>query len=359
MLEINRQLLDARLREAEAAADLQRAGVIETQRGLLSGEARELMKMITISHLSNTVPRLCRNFLSGLFICCLLLRFFVKDWIGAFAVLYYSTPLPILAIFAFGLGLIWRFSRRMRLARFYFIFALGCLSVWSYESFSLNSHAATPSNMKLFFWNAAHTKRADEIADYIHQFNADLIGIVEAGTKTKKVRSAWKNAFPNYNVELLEGEMALITRGEILSKESGSLGRRGRFNLLEVTLNGERFHVLLVDIDGDPLRSRAPAFASLAKMIRAYSHAKLIVMGDFNTPFDSVLFESFRQELTHAFERGGGGFAETWPVPLPVLAIDHIWVSKNINVANCNLNWSRFSDHRSVVANVALPLNQP
>jgi len=317
------------------------------------------MKLITISQLRNAAPRLCRNFFSGLFICCLVLRFFIKDWIGAFAVLYYSTPLPILAIFAFGLGLIWRFSRRMRLARFYFIFALGCLSVWSYESFSLNSHAATPSNMKLFFWNAAHTKRADEIADYIHQFNADLIGIVEAGTKTKKVRSAWKNAFPNYNVELLEGEMALITRGEILSKESGSLGRRGRFNLLEVTLNGERFHVLLVDIDGDPLRSRAPAFASLAKMIRAYSHAKLIVMGDFNTPFDSVLFESFRQELTHAFERGGGGFAETWPVPLPVLAIDHIWVSKNINVANCNLNWSRFSDHRSVVANVALPLNQP
>jgi endonuclease/exonuclease/phosphatase family metal-dependent hydrolase len=178
-------------------------------------------------------------------------------------------------------------------------------------------------------------------------------------TKTKKVRGAWKNAFPNCKVELLAGEMALITRGEILSKQSGSLGGCGRFNLLEVALNGKRFQILLVDIDGDPFQSRAPAFALLSKMIRAYAPAKLIVMGDFNTPLDSVWFESFRQELTHAFERGGVGFAETWPVPLPVLAIDHIWVSKKINVVNCNLNWSWLSDHRSIVAIVALPLNQP
>lgn len=317
------------------------------------------MKLRTIWPHRKTVLKLCRNFLSGLFICCLVIRFFVKDGIGAFAVLYYSTPLPILALFSFVLGLIWWFSQRIRLAKCYFIFALGYLSIWSYESFSLNSHAVTPSHVKLFFWNAAHNKRASEITDYIHQFNADLIGVVEAGTKTKKVKSAWKNAFPNSNVELLAGEMALITRGEILSKETGSLGGCGRFNLLEVALNGERFHIVLVDIDGDPMQSRAPAFAALSKMIRAYSPANLIVMGDFNTPLDSVLFESFRHELTHAFESGGVGFAETWPVPLPVLAIDHIWVSKKINVVNCNLNWSWFSDHRSIVANVALQLSRP
>jgi vancomycin resistance protein VanJ len=149
--------------------------------------------------------------------------------------------------------------------------------------------------------------------------------------------------------------MALITKGEILSKASGYLGRRGRYHLLEVALNGERFHVLLVDLDGDPLRSRAPAFAPLTKMIASYSNANPIVMGDFNTPLDSILFESFRQYLTHAFESGGHGFYETWPIPLPVLAIDHIWVSKKIKVASCKLNWSRLSDHRSVVANIELP----
>jgi endonuclease/exonuclease/phosphatase family metal-dependent hydrolase len=248
--------------------------------------------------------------------------------------------------------MIWLRDKRTRAAKLYFIFTIGCLTAWSCSSFSANSGAPAPSSLKLFFWNAAHNKRAGEITSYIHEFNADLIGIVEAGTRTKKVRSLWKNAFPSYNVELLAGEMAIMTRGEILSKESGSLGRRGRFNLLKVVLNGEQFYVLLVDIDGDPLRSRAPAFEPLAKMIRSYSQDNLIVMGDFNTPLDSVLFESFRQYLTHAFESGGNGFVETWPVPLPVLAIDHIWVSKKIKVVSCNLNWSRLSDHRSVVTSI-------
>ncbi|MCI0694790.1 endonuclease/exonuclease/phosphatase family protein [candidate division KSB1 bacterium] len=316
--------------------------------------------MNTILPQNNTVvrqsSRLFRNFLSGLFIACLAIRFLVKDWIDAFSIVYYSTPLPILAIFSFMLGMIWLLSKRIRFAKFYFIVTIGCLIAWSCSSFSANSSAPTPDNLKLFFWNAAYNKRADEIASYIHRFNADLIGIVEAGTQTKKARNIWKNAYPSYNVELLAGGMALITKGEILSKESGSLGRRGRFNLLEVALNGEQFCVLLVDVDGDPLRSRAPAFEPLAKMIRSHSQANLIVMGDFNTPLDSILFESFREYLTHAFESGGNGFAETWPIPLPILAIDHIWVSKKIKVTSCNLNWSRLSDHRSVAASLEPPL---
>ncbi|MGH7452788.1 MAG: hypothetical protein ACRENG_15680, partial [bacterium] len=181
-----------------------------------------------------------------------MIRFLVKDWIGALSFVYYATPLPILAILSFMLGMIWLLGKRNRFAKFYFILAIGCLIVWSCSSFSSNSGAPAPGNLKLFFWNAAHNKRADETASYIRSFNADLIGIVEAGTQKKKVRSIWKNTFLNYNVEILGGEMVLITRGEILSKETGSLGGHGRFNLLEVALNGERFHVLLVDIDGNP-----------------------------------------------------------------------------------------------------------
>jgi endonuclease/exonuclease/phosphatase (EEP) superfamily protein YafD len=300
---------------------------------------------------------LFRNFLSGLFVSCLAIRFLAKDWVETFSVVYYATPLPILAIFSLVLGIIWLLSKRSRAAKLYFTLTLGCLIAWSCSSFSANSGAPAPSNLKLFFWNAAHNKRTEEIANYIHRFNADLIGIVEAGTKAKKVKNKWKNAFPDYNVETLAGEMVLMTRGEILAKESGALGKRGRFNLLKVALNGEQFHVLLVDIDGDPLKSRVPAFEPLAKMIRSYSQDNLIVMGDFNTPLDSVLFESFRQYLTHAFESGGHGFAETWPIPLPVLAIDHIWVGKKIKVAGCNLNWSWLSDHRSVVADIEQPFS--
>ncbi len=307
-----------------------------------------LLQSITVMHKSFSV---FRRILSGLLITCLAIRFLIKDGIGALSVVYYLTPLPILAVFSFTLGLIWLLSKRLQFAGLYFMLTIVCLLAWSHESFSLSSRAPAPGNLKLFFWNAAGNKNSTEIANHIHGFNADLIGIVESGIN-KRAESTWRSIFTNYTVEVLPSGMALITKGEILSKERGSLGGCGRFNLLKVALNGEQFHVLLVDIDGDPFQSRSPAFEQLATMLRAYAQASLIVMGDFNTPLGSVLFESFRQNLTHAFESGGVGFAETWPLPMPVLAIDHIWVSKNIKVVSCNLNGSRFSDHRSVVANI-------
>ncbi len=298
----------------------------------------------------------CSTLLSGLLLVCLVIRFVIKDTLAELAFAYYAAPLPILACMALLLGVLWWFSRRTRFAQFCFVFALGALCVWSYESFSLNAKRATPDNVKVLFWNAASNRETTEIAHYVSGFDADLIGMVEAGVRSKNV-STWQNIFPNQRVEKLGGNMALITKGRIISKETGSLGGRGRFNLLEVEIRRERVYVLLVDFDSDPFRSRSPAFAPLLKMIHAYAHTNLVVMGDFNTPLDSIFFEAFHPHLNHAFESAGNGFAESWPLPLPMLMIDHIWVSKKIAVVNCNLNWSRYSDHRPVVANLALPVH--
>lgn len=293
---------------------------------------------------------------SGAFLACLAIHFFVRDALAGAAFVFYAMPLPILAGISLLLGLLWRLSQRRRMAQLCFVFTFGALVSWSYESFSLNTKTAAPDSVKLFFWNAASNREAAEVANYIASFQADVIGIVEAGMRSKKV-SAWQDIFPDYHVEKLGGNMALITKGKILSQETGSLGGRGRFNLLEVDLKEGRVYVLLVDLDSDPYRSRLPAFAPLLQIIRAHAQTNLIVMGDFNTPLGSIFFEAFHPYLNHAFERGGNGFAESWPLPLPLLMIDHIWVSKKINVVNCNLNWSRLSDHRAVLANIELPFH--
>lgn len=301
---------------------------------------------------------LLRIFLSGILISCLVIRFLLKDGSEAFAVVYYCTPLPVLAIFSLLLGIIWLLSKRIRVARACFIFTLVSLMAWSYKNISLNTRTPAAKDVKLLFWNAANNRRTEEITSYIQNFDADIIGFVEAGIGKKKM-GIWKAVFPNHDIQILPGDMALLTKGGIISKESGALGRRGRYNLIKVVSEGKLFHVLLVDIDGDPLRSRAPAFEQLAEMIRAYGQTNLIVMGDFNTPLDSVLFDPLREYLTHAFESGGKGFSPSWPVPLPVLVIDHIWVSKRLTVVDCNLSWSRFSDHRSVVAHIEPPTAGP
>jgi len=299
---------------------------------------------------------LVRILLTGVFLFCLVTRIFIKDWIAAFAVVYYSVPWPVLVVFAFFMSMIWVWSKRIRLAQLYFGITIGCLAAWFGSSFAVNLGAPTPGSLRVFFWNAAHHKNAADIAHYVHEFDADFIGIDEAGARIKRTKPIWQSVFPGYEVELLGGQMAFLTKGKILSKAAGALGQRGRFNSFRVALHGEQSLVVLVDIDGEPFESRAPAFAPLAEIVRLHCHDHLVVMGDFNTPLDSVLFQSFRQYLTHAFEGGGTGFDVTWPVPLPVLAIDHIWISKSIKVTGCQLSWSRLSDHRAVLTSFAPPL---
>lgn len=305
--------------------------------------------------------RFLRYFANVLIIVSLVIHFVVKDRIAGLSFIYYSTPMPVLLIFTFILGIIWLFCKKIRFARFYFILAMGCLLLWFCESFSLVSRAPSSSDLTLFFWNAARNRsKAEEATKYIQNFHPDLIGIVEAGITRKgrqnsKIEEIWRRVFSGYTVEVLPYEMALVTKGKILAKTSGMLAERGHYNLIQISLNGELFDVLLIDIYANPSRSRAPAFAQLTSLIRSYSSRNLVVMGDFNTPAKSVFFEPFRKYLNQTFEAGGVGFAETWPIPLPVLALDQIWVSKKITVISCRLNWSWFSDHRSVVAGIELP----
>jgi endonuclease/exonuclease/phosphatase family metal-dependent hydrolase len=79
----------------------------------------------------------------------------------------------------------------------------------------------------------------------------------------------------------------------------------------------------------------------------------VVLMGDFNTPSDSVHFDSLRQGFQNAFETGGNGNAATWPVPLPVLAIDHIWTNRLVRVHSARHAGSVQSDHKAVFAELS------
>jgi endonuclease/exonuclease/phosphatase family metal-dependent hydrolase len=148
--------------------------------------------------------------------------------------------------------------------------------------------------------------------------------------------------------------MLFITSGEASCVESGELGRGGAYNVLTTDLNGNTFTTILVDIDPNPIQSRRQAFAALTKVVQAHLEENLIVMGDFNTPIESFYFDSFRRDLVHSFESCGSGFRATWPVPLPILTIDHLWVGRNVRLSRCQANWSHFSDHRSLTVDVGL-----
>jgi endonuclease/exonuclease/phosphatase family metal-dependent hydrolase len=86
-----------------------------------------------------------------------------------------------------------------------------------------------------------------------------------------------------------------------------------------------------------------------------------LVLGDFNTPGDSVWFVGLRRNYSEVLETAGSGLLATWPFPVPLLGLDHIWVSSGLvpRCAGKRSGWR--SDHAlvwsmlSFASNIAHP----
>ena len=77
-------------------------------------------------------------------------------------------------------------------------------------------------------------------------------------------------------------------------------------------------------------------------------------MGDFNTPDDSILMEPLHAHCQLAFRERGSGYAATWPMPLPVLTLDQVWINSQVTVAKSEYGWSLDSDHRPAICHLSL-----
>jgi endonuclease/exonuclease/phosphatase (EEP) superfamily protein YafD len=102
------------------------------------------------------------------------------------------------------------------------------------------------------------------------------------------------------------------------------------------------------------LYDRRKALTAIAAMADDTLDRPLLVLGDFNTPTDSVHFADLRRHHANAFEQAGWGCIATWPSVAPVLSLDQIWVNAYLNVENARHPWTTVSDHRPVVV-TAIP----
>ena len=75
-----------------------------------------------------------------------------------------------------------------------------------------------------------------------------------------------------------------------------------------------------------------------------------ILLGDFNTPLETKFLNDIRTNFNHAFNEKGNGFRETWFWNIPLLSLDHIWVSKDLEIINAEKISTFKSDHSMVKA---------
>ena len=192
----------------------------------------------------------------------------------------------------------------------------------------------------------------ERIGDAVLGDEADVLAFSE-WTREAEIRALADRVLPGATT-WARGNRAIVTRFPIEHREAISLhGRQALFSTLRV--DGRELDVLFVDLPAAPWIDRWPHVGSIEAWLRGRSDDRpLIVLGDFNTPRDSRTFRGLRERLDHAYELGGAGWPYTWPVPIPVRAVDHLWVSNGIRVHEYRLRASPWSDHSRQVTTLSL-----
>jgi endonuclease/exonuclease/phosphatase family metal-dependent hydrolase len=203
-------------------------------------------------------------------------------------------------------------------------------------------------------WNVANNEaRIPEIAAHIRAESPDIIGFAEAGNHFSN-EARWKIEFPDHQIVRLPGQMLCLSRAPLEPNDQGSLGNGSWFGITTTIVNGRKVRLLQADINARPLRSRKTALRNLVEKMQSNGSNPLIVLGDFNTPRESQHLDAIRGTFQHAFETRGSGYAETWPIPVPVLSLDQVWLSKDFEILECEQGWTLRSDHRPVLVRLRL-----
>lgn len=263
------------------------------------------------------------------------------------AMIYYATPwLPRL-----GAGLLAVIVLRPRWQR---VVAATCAVISLLEGWrSFRADPVPPSppaGPVVSVWNAARGLdslewRWEELGQ------ADISAVVETGTFPAADWGRFTAASPDHEWKRFDASTMLGVRGKILSHEALGVDGRFRCHRVLVTLpeHGE-LTVVVADVRSQPWISREQAMAGILRA--AGDDPRAIILGDFNTPPESVWFREWKDRgFTLANDGPRRGFRETWAFGLPLLTLDQIWLAPGWRSVGCTLHRGD-SDHARVVCNL-------
>jgi vancomycin resistance protein VanJ len=290
----------------------------------------------------------------ALFIAGLLLRLTLRDTVDALAVIFYATPWPVLGALVVVFGIHSLSRKRRSVASACLPLGVVCVVAWVRNSQFHGPPVTGERDLRVLFWNAEHPKSLlPNVIEQVRSVDADIIGVAETEATSPADQQRWKHAFPGFTLHNLAGGLLFLSRNKAVHIETGMLGLGGHHHVFKIGAPPNQVTVILIDISPMPRRPRRAAFERLNQVRARYAEDHIIVMGDFNTPRDSVHFEPLKRRFQHAFETAGSGFAETWPVPIPVLHLDHVLVGAGFDVNHCRHGWSWLSDHRPVIVDLS------
>ena len=289
-------------------------------------------------------------FCGAVSIAGLFTRLTVTDRWLFLSTIYYATPLALLCVGCLCSAICTWALKWRRQSLVWAVLSVAMFFAWSTTCFSDKSQPTVESDISVMFWNVARKKDMAPAANLINQVDADVVALVESGWANAERRQFWEEHCPNYDISLLGGGLLVMTKGTSGTCVAEELAKNSIYRRIDCQVNGHELTCVVVDLKSDPYYSRRPVLGKLANELAPFRDKNLVVMGDFNTPVESVHFGPMRQFLREAFEVSGKGYAPTWPHPAPVLWLDQIWVGPTIQPIQCHRLTPVNSDHRPVLA---------
>ena len=191
-----------------------------------------------------------------------------------------------------------------------------------------------PEPKRILFWNIGHRKTLPrQLQELIMRYQPDVIVLAEAEKQTEASLAGLKKHFPAYQLTVLRGGLLCIIKGAVRLEKSLQLPSRSHAHRLRVEFHGESeaWHLVIADLGPWPLTPRLERTELIRQLAGAGRELRTLVVGDFNTPYDSVAFDRWRDTWVHGLSQAActPGPA-TWPIGLPLLSIDHVWLSKDL-----------------------------
>lgn len=227
------------------------------------------------------------------------------------------------------------FRKRYGFASATVVMAISLAAFWFQSSYRSSSFVDVhkETDFTLLFWNTAYAEHPNTtLIELVKKHQPDIVALVEAGGMTQRNAKSYQDALPDgYRLARgLDMAMGCWIRGHFSLSDQQRMPNRSGFARIETTLNNKPVDLLIVDIGPNAFYPRGHRIERLLNEILR-TGKPTIIAGDFNTPWESALFDSWRSRLVHADDHSGNGFRETWRSGLPILAIDHVWATQELS----------------------------
>jgi len=279
----------------------------------------------------------------------LAVRYIWRDTVSWAAPTYYALPLPLHVAAWLALAVLHRGLSRRRAA--VFLIAAGLLGLlWKLNTERLCRDIAVLDNAgpRVLLWNIGHTAKVPAaLHELIAELEPDAVVLAEAENLGASGQAELRQRHAGFRMLECADGVACLVRGTIGLLKSEQLADRVHVDVLTASfarIPGE-WRLCVTDIPPLPPLPRTKYLDAIRAI--AGTGPRTLIAADFNTPLDSAAFDAWRGQYHHGLADCAAwhGPLETWGYGVPVLAIDHIWMSRDLAPASARMEARLASDH--------------